>query len=94
MFNRELDTKLQRIPTVPQATHHKEARKRDQEAKQPAKTHYDKKHRARQQDLQEGDLVYRRRENTTTTKGPWQTEPNRVTKVFHNQVTGSHQGQT
>ena len=59
MLDHELNTKLPSLPTIPQATHHKEARKRDREAKQVTKILYDKKQQARQQDLQEGDLVYR-----------------------------------
>ena len=93
MFNREISTKLPSLPVTPQGAHHREARKRDRAAKQQAKSRYDKKHRARQQELQEGDLVYRRRERPTTTKGPWETEPFEVTQVHHNQVTGDRQGQ-
>ena len=55
IFNREVQTKLPGIPQTPQAPHHKEARKKDREA---AKKRFNKKHRAQQQDLHEGDLVY------------------------------------
>ena len=79
----------QAIPAVPQAPHHKEARKRDREAKQATKERYDKKHRVRQQDLQLGDRVYRRREKTTSTKGPWETQPFTITKIRYNQITGT-----
>ena len=66
MFNREVDTKLPRIPVKPQGKHHKEARHKDQEAKEATKVRYDRKHRAKQQDLQ----VYKRNEYKTTTRGP------------------------
>ena len=85
MFDWELNSKL---PSIPQAAHHKEAQKRDEEAKQATKTRYDKKHRARQQNLQLGDKVYRRREATTRTKGPWETQPHTITKIVYNQITG------
>ena len=58
MFNREINTKLPRVPTKPQAKHHKDARKRDKEAKDKTKRYFYKKHRARQEDIQLGDKVY------------------------------------
>lgn len=86
MFNREIDTKLPLIPVKLQGKHHKEARQKDKEA---TKVRYDRKHRAQQQDLQIGDLVYKRNETCTTTKGPWEQDPHRIPKVVHNQITAT-----
>ena len=94
MFNREVTTKLPQITRTPQGQHHQEARRRDREAKQAAKTRYDKKHRARQQDIKEGDLAYRRRTQQTSTKGPWEPTPFKITEVIHNKITGTRQSTT
>ena len=89
MFNREISTKLPSIPTKSLAKHHKIARERDQAAKTKAKEAFDKKHRARQEDIQVGDKAYRRNRQPTTTKGPWEPEPHKITKVVYNQITGT-----
>ena len=89
MFNHEIGTKLPSLPTKSQVKHHKEARKRDQKTKEKTKVAHDKKHRARQVDIQVGDKVYRRNEKLTTTKGPWEPVPHQVTRTRHNQITGT-----
>ena len=70
MFNRDIETKLLRIPTTSRGRHHERARKKDREAKEKAKGYYDAKHRTRQEEIKEGDRVYRRNRKPTTTKGP------------------------
>ena len=89
MFNREINDKLPRRQSKPQEKHHKEARKRDRETKEEAKTYYDKKHRTRQEDIQIGDEVYRCNLEPSTTSGPWEPKPHKVTKVINNQITGA-----
>ena len=89
MFNREISTKLPRLPTKSQAKHHRDARRRDQEVKLKTKTYYDKKHRTRHEDIQVGDKAYRRNRQPSTTRGPWEPEPHQVTKVVYNQITGT-----
>ena len=89
MFNREISSKLPSTPTISQAMHHREARKRDKETKEQTKKTHDKKHRTRLVDIKEGDKVYRRNEKPTTTKGPWEPTPHVVTRTWHNQITGT-----
>ena len=81
--------KLPRILTKSQAKHHREARNRDEEAKAKTKEMFDKKHRAKQVDIQIGDKAYRRNRTPSTTKGPWEPVPHHITKVVHNQITGT-----
>ena len=42
--------------------------------------------------IKEGDKVYRRNAKPTTTKGPWEANPHKVTKVVHNRVTAVRGG--
>ena len=67
-------------------------RKRDREAKEKAKAHYNKKHQVQQQEINEGDKVYRRNRQQSTTRGPWEPQPHTVTEVTHNQITGTRDG--
>ena len=88
MFSRDIETKLPRVPTTTKGHHHERVRKRDREAKEKAKAHYDKKHRARQQEIKTGDKVYRRNRQPSTTKGPWEPQPHTVTEISHNLING------
>ena len=89
MFNREISSKLPQWTTKSQAKHHREARRKDQQAKEKTKKYFDKKHRTRQEKIEKGDKVYRRNMTPTTTKGPWEPVPHQVTEVIHNRITGT-----
>ena len=84
MFNREIDTKLPRIPVKPQG--------KQPQGSPPQQQGSQGGHQGQirpKAPSQVGDLVYKRNETKTTTKGPWEPEPHKITKVVHNQVTAT-----
>ena len=92
MFNRDITTKLPRMPTTSRGRHHREARQNDEFAKKQMKERYDAKHHTRRVEIKPGDWAYVRRTATSTTKGTWDPIPYQITHVFKNQITGRRQG--
>ena len=69
MFNREVDTKLPRIPSKSKGKHHEEARSKDRKAKEEMKQRYDKKHRTRFVEINPGDWAYTKNMSQSSTRG-------------------------
>ena len=44
------------------------------------------------QDIKEGDKVYHRNRQQSTTSGPWEPQPHTVTDISHNLITGTRDG--
>ena len=65
---------------------HKEAKEMDREERMKRKVTFDKKHRANEQEIKEGDKVMIKQEKTTV-KPPFDPKPFTVTKVRGSQVT-------
>ena len=85
MFNREIDTKLPESQLYPRPPQHKEARKRDSEAKQATKTRYVKKS-GRPGVQEEGDHNHHKGTqgpppNATGGTGNW-SRPDRTTSNY------------
>ena len=93
LFNREVKTKLPRFPKASRAGHHKQAQRREKDAKNKMKKYHDRRHKTRLVEIKPGDWVYRRNATPTTTRGPWESEPFKVTKVVYNRVTADRDGQ-
>ena len=79
--------------TSPKRKHHKEARQKDQNAKQEMKRRYDLKHRTKEVKICPGDWAYVKNIKPSTTKSPWEPTPFLITKVVFNRITGKRRGE-
>ena len=69
LFNRDIVDKLPREDKIPRGEHHKNARRRDAEAKKKMKAMFDTKNIVRMVEIRVGDWAYRREKAPSTIKG-------------------------
>ena len=91
-FNRDLKGKLPSIPKTTKGRHHEQAREKIKEAKEKSREYTDRKRRAKDTALKEGDKVMIRQKSTTT-KPPWNPSPYTITKVLKTKVYAEREGE-
>lgn len=65
-FIRDLKEKIPGIPKVLEGEHHKRAKERMKESREKTKAYTDRKRRAREVPIKEGEKVYMRQKQSTT----------------------------
>jgi hypothetical protein len=86
MMARQLKTRVPALLSSSSSEAHKEAKVMDREERLKRKKTFDKKHRAKEQEIKEGDSVMIKQQKTTV-KPPFDPKPFTVTKVKGSQVT-------
>ena len=89
MFNRDITTKLPRLPTTSRGRHHQRARNKDRTAKEQMKSRYDAKHRTQKVEIKPGDWAYIRRTATSTIKGTRSQERDKERQRQGTEATGN-----
>ena len=92
MFRRKMKTKLPLIRTRQDTATEKEARERHDTEKLKQKERHDKKHKAMEKDIQQGDKVMIKRKKTTLDT-PWDPEEFTVKEVKGAKLTLARQGE-